>query len=895
MRTLLIITLLITHPLQAAELLLTNIPTPIQSSKNAATKAWAALPNKADPIFLDHFIATYPQSDQAQIAFTLRFNGVQTSRSILHYHAFIEKYRDTLAAEQALFELFELYQQQNTLSGYFDFIKRYPNTPQAVVAQLHVEALAFELASQLDTIADYEAFIDVFPTAAQVTAAEQLAQKQTLKLEKAYLDSELARLNHRLEQEQQALNQLERSLETNPDLLDDFSFWQQLAELEDSLTGLKKDIRQIRENRAGELATEMETLASLAEAVLDKDMPEAEQNLQVQNLWRRVMRHFYLLRSELYSKTAAAKRVRPEERHQRILKKLEAIRLAIENSNQALIVALQTEFAKTRQTLRQGFDRLHLDNLLINESLQQLVVGVEVLHHDLAEVNRNLVKIHQGLTDVQATIAQSNAHLLLLHEDLDRVRVGLIRLNQDMNQGMEKQKTLLRAVAGTVKQGFGQLHADMEARKVQSASLHQEKLALANRQLYANQRISRAIEKTHQQSLAQRAKQTEALRQNIQSQGEVIVNAQSLTLKAVEHQTEVTLYNTDKLLASERQTQGLISQQTEQFAHRTQQKSSSGGGCFKSLVSMATNVFAPGLGAFVGPLVDVVSDVVEGKDIGEALIGGAKGVVAEQCPPCAPAMDIAEGLVQGKDPQDVLLNVAKNQLGDYCPECTPFVDVAGDLLEGKDISKTLENVAKSQLGDVCPECVQVWDTGKALAQGVPPEQVVSTLLTEKITSYCPNCAPVLDTVKQIAQGKAPLNIVVETTERQLAKDCPKCGEILRTIIPLAQGEAVETKNKILAHLQNQTSEQISQTLNAVLGELGLQAMPNLSAQIIFDGLPRLNGLQLEFLAVDRVREKQLNQQGLQVGSGKSLPALPEAGQVIMPTSDELMGTLATIW
>ncbi|OAD23275.1 hypothetical protein THIOM_000898 [Candidatus Thiomargarita nelsonii] len=86
-----------------------------------------------------------------------------------------------------------------------------------------------------------------------------------------------------------------------------------------------------------------------------------------------------------------------------------------------------------------------------------------------------------------------------------------------------------------------------------------------------------------------------------------------------------------------------------------EQKSSSGGGFFKGLVSMAANAFVPGLGVVVAPLVDVVSDVVEGKDIGEALISGAKGVVGEQCPPCAPAMDIAEGLVQGKNPQDVLL------------------------------------------------------------------------------------------------------------------------------------------------------------------------------------------------------------------------------------------------
>lgn len=55
----------------------------------------------------------------------------------------------------------------------------------------------------------------------------------------------------------------------------------------------------------------------------------------------------------------------------------------------------------------------------------------------------------------------------------------------------------------------------MEARKYQSASLHQEML--------------KRLKKTHQQSLAQRAQQTELLRRNIQSQGERIVNAQSLT------------------------------------------------------------------------------------------------------------------------------------------------------------------------------------------------------------------------------------------------------------------------------------------------------------------------------------------------------------------------------
>jgi hypothetical protein len=756
---------------------------------------------------LDHFIATFSQFDEAQVAFTLRFNGVQTSRSIPHYHAFLDKYAGTLAAEQALYELFELYRQQNTVAGYFDFIKRYPNTPQAVVAQLHIEALAFELTSQLNIVEEYEAFIDLFPQAIQVSAAEQLVQKKALVLETAYLETEQARLKNRLAQEQKVMAKLEARLKQAPEQLDE-DFWEEFIAVQASITGLINDIRHIRENRANQLATLMEQAVSNAEAVLDdKTLTEDERNRLVQYHWRVTQRYFYLLRSELYRNTPAAKRVRLEERHQRLIDKLEEIRKTLIKSHDALIAALQDEFAKTRQTLRDGFARLHRDNVLMNQSLQQLVASVNVLHQDLEEVNQNLKKIHQGLTDVQATVAKTNAHLSLLHEDLDRVRSHLVQLNQDMNQGMATQKTLLRAVAGTVKNGFTQLHADMEARQLQTASLHQEKLALANRQLYANLRITKALEKTHQQSLKQRARQTEQLRQTIHSQGKAIVNAQSLTLKSVEHQTQITVYNTEKLLASDRQTQGLISQQTQQFAKIAEQRSQSNsgggfGGFLKGIVSTAANVFLPGSGIIAGALVGVVSDVVQGKDIDEAFIGGAKGIVGEHCPPCAPAMDVAEGLVQGKNPQDILFTVAKNQLGDSCPKCTSFIDVADGLLKGDDPLNTLEIFAKSQLGEGCPECVQVWDTAKGITQG-DPKTVITALVNEKIIEHCPDCAPVLDTIQDIADGKNPLDIVVETTQRQLAKDCPECGEVLQTIIPIAQQEALDQTQQVLTLLQNQ--------------------------------------------------------------------------------------------
>ena len=1040
MRLLVFIFMLLCNPLYATELIVTSVPATIQSDNAAlsAEQAWEALLNKADPVFLDHFIATYPESDEAKAAFTLRFNGVQTSRTIPHYHAFIEKYVDTLAAEQALYELFALYRQQNTLAGYFDFIKRYPNTSQAVIAKLHVEALAFELTTKLDTVEEYDSFIAMFPTAVQVLAAEKLAQKKFLELETIRLKNESDRLKHRLAEENQRMSELEARLETEPTLAEDFSFLEKQIEIQNSITGLESDIRHLKETQANGLATLMETEISLAEKA---------KSLQAQNHhWRIVERYYYLLRSDIYNKTVAQKRVRLEKRHQAILKNLEDIRQAIKDSNKSLIVALQSEFAKTRQVLRDGFKRLHLDNKLINKSLQQLVASVEVLHQDIVEVNRNLVEIHQSLLDVRKTIAQSNQLLVGLHKDLGQIHGNLIRLNKDMNQGMEKQNALLRVAAKTVKQGFNQLHADMEASQLQTAQLHQEKLALASRQLYANQRIAKALEKTQQES--------------------------QITIKAIAHQTEVTVYNTEKLLAVDRQTQGLISKQTKQFAEIAKQQSIDSGGGFggflKGLVSTAVNSFVPGLGAIVGPLVDIVSDVVQGKDFGEAIIGGAKGIVGEHCPPCAPAMDVAEGLVQGKNPGDVLLNVAKGQLGNYCPECTPFVDVAGDLLQNKDLGESLKTLATSQLGTHCPECMPLWNTVEGITQGKPPEQlitqlvgnqvgqycpdcmpvvqavqeiaagkpieivlqenlskqlkihcpectpyvsiaqkaiagenivdvaaqalsqscpecmptidavrslakgeppvnvlkqvlaeplqatcptcgtmlnvasdlaagnditatltkaaqtevatvcpecmsswetaekllqgenpktVITTLITEKITEQCEGCAPVLDTMQQIAQGKNPLDIVVETTQQQLAKDCPECSEVLQTIIPIAQREALDTTNNIIAQLQRQlinpkVSKQISETLNAVLSERGLMLMP-VQVQNISDGLPRITGLNLRFLPVDKTLQTQLNQQGLQIGSGKSLPTIQPVTMPPMSTqpSKELVETL----
>ncbi|OAD18931.1 phospholipase A2 [Candidatus Thiomargarita nelsonii] len=143
----------------------------------------------------------------------------------------------------------------------------------------------------------------------------------------------------------------------------------------------------------------------------------------------------------------------------------------------------------------------------------------------------------------------------------------LVQLNRDRNKGMKKQKSLLREAAGTVKQGFSVLQADLEASQLQATEMKQEKLALANRQLFSAQQIAKKLEKKHQQ----RATQTKQLRKTLDS----IVEAQQWTRKAVKHQTEVMIYNTDKLLAAEQETRKLMSQFLRQFIDEIKQ----GKGC----------------------------------------------------------------------------------------------------------------------------------------------------------------------------------------------------------------------------------------------------------------------------------------------------------------------------
>ena len=533
-----LILIILCAPLHATERVVTSPPIPIQWEISEAKTAWAAVPNKADPLFLDHFIATYPQSNEAQVAFTLRFNGVQTSRSIPHYQAFIDKYASTLAAKQAIYELFELYHQQNTLTGYFEFIQRYPNSFPAKLAQLHLEALLFEKYSQLDSIRHYDNFIALFPTAAQVFTVMQLAQNKALAIEKKALTTELAHLKSRLSKQQQMrTTQFKQCLHKTEHFKDCLN---KLNEIEQTIADLKEELEKIVEKRANTLATQMEQVATMAK--------KADESKKF--YYNRLVKRYCYVLLNVYIDRTAPKRCRVEQRHEKTLTILQQM---IANGNRVLIETLKAEFAKTHQVLRDGFKRLHLDHLAETEIFKALNKVFNQIPQDFITINRNLIKIHQEeLSDIQMKMAKTNANLRLLHKDMKVLHNHLVQLNRDMNQGMAKQRSLLRNAAGIVKQGFSILHADLEASELSATKLKQEQLALPNRQRFSEQQTTKIIDKTHQQPV---------LRQNLGN----LIEAQRWTVKAIEHQTDVMIYNTDRLLVAEQHTRQSMSQFLRQF------------------------------------------------------------------------------------------------------------------------------------------------------------------------------------------------------------------------------------------------------------------------------------------------------------------------------------------
>ncbi len=419
-----------------------------------ARATWEALGHSLAPPVLDELVRRYPTADTAAGAFALRLEGVRAKGTIPAYNAFLAVHSDRAASRGALGEVFALYREQHRLSGYLDFVRRYPGTPEAVVARLHAEALAFEFATKLDTLAAYDDFTLAFPEAAQVEGAMELARKRLLSIH---------------EDRYEALR----------------------AELDDAALAawVNRELRSLRFayrdlwTAVQEPAPRPQTLEFLEREVLGY-RPDSISPALRRQLAARTERIYYVVRwFEPYRTAEASDAIVAEAQHQELMAKLEEIRATLEANREAWIAALREELAATRATLRTGFDELvrqhRLDRRALATGFARVESSLGLLHDDLVAVRGDLRGLHATLTDVAGGIRETNARLGQLDERLVGMHKSLVALHRDMNQGFQAVEGRLVELDSTLRAGFERSQAIALAQlEVASASLDVQRAQL---------------------------------------------------------------------------------------------------------------------------------------------------------------------------------------------------------------------------------------------------------------------------------------------------------------------------------------------------------------------------------------------------------------------------------
>lgn len=422
---------------QGPEILVTGGgATAVDSAKYAAqaAEAWAAVVDRSDPRALDAFTRAWPDSDPAVDAFTLRFEHVRASQSIAQYQDFILAHPRRLGTQLAIAELFDLYRGEDRLSGYIDFLARYPNTAEAVVARAHAEQLAFTFATKVGTVEAYDGFLAAFPDAPQAESAASLARRRALE-------------DHRAAYERAAASRDE----------DETERW-----VNRRLRSMRFDYRDLWTAISTEQPTP-QVYEFLERSVLGRRPSEITDELRL-GLARRMERIYYVVRwFEPYQTAEASDTIVAEARHQELIAKLEEIRLTLEERHDALVLSLQQEMRATRDVLRNGFDELirehRLDRKAMEAGFGRLENSMAVLHEDLGAIYGELRSIHSTLSDVAVGIQETNVRLGRLDERLAGMHQSLVSMHRDMNRGFDGVQQSVRRLNRDLNRGFDRQYA----------------------------------------------------------------------------------------------------------------------------------------------------------------------------------------------------------------------------------------------------------------------------------------------------------------------------------------------------------------------------------------------------------------------------------------------------
>lgn len=122
--------------------------------------------------------AKYDPDDQAYVT---AWNAAREVDTVMVYQDFLSLRQPSPYNALAVHRIFELKQELDTIQGYLDFIKAFPNSVEAVAAMLRIHEIAFDRAKEADSPEVYDAFVKTFPEAKQAPQAIELAFQAELR------------------------------------------------------------------------------------------------------------------------------------------------------------------------------------------------------------------------------------------------------------------------------------------------------------------------------------------------------------------------------------------------------------------------------------------------------------------------------------------------------------------------------------------------------------------------------------------------------------------------------------------------------------------------------------------------------------------------------------------
>lgn len=384
---------------------------------------------------LDKFIQIYEGTDQANIAFTLRFNLTRSSFDIGVYNEFIEHYGDTVAGQLAVTEVYELYQLRDEVPSYLNFMELYPNSRESFLAKLRVHNLLFDLATAVyeSDQFSYETKLDILydfifsnQDAPQVPAAEMLAK----------------------------MLEVEHQLRIRRD-------WEE--------QGGQEPCRKA----STELYIPLNQLWRFLDNVDQDNVTQEELRVSYD-----VQRSIFALETVYSECFELAIGIRDQEQFEISTDLLRKINEDLIQTNQELIEVVITESEKTRTVLSEIVNQLgevneNLTNL--HEGLNEIATKLDGIQQSVerqtnvlsAEIRRQTDVLNEAIqttsqqtqellvTQIQATNQLAEG----LHNDLIAVHSSIVDMNADMNAGFTEQIMAVNSLSDNVEEGFGQLIA----------------------------------------------------------------------------------------------------------------------------------------------------------------------------------------------------------------------------------------------------------------------------------------------------------------------------------------------------------------------------------------------------------------------------------------------------